>query len=97
MPIRGEKTLHASVGMHPPNRSDFFAWILNREMLGNIEFRKSHLQAAPSPDFGAMLESFINSINNPVLINEYWKQYVESVRPIGSFKLTGEMPAGAKG
>ena len=97
MPIRGEKTLHASVGMHPPNRSDFLAWMLNQEMLGNIEFRKSHLQAAPSPDFGAMLESFTNSLNNPVLVNEYWKQYAESVRPIGAFKLTGETPAGAKG
>lgn len=90
MPIRGQKTLHASVGLHPPNRADFLAWILSQEMLRDIEFRKSFLRGEPPTDFGPMIAGFTAAVNNPELTDIYWKQYSALARSTGPFKLQGE-------
>ena len=87
MPIKGQKTLHASVGLHPPNRSDFLAWILSQRMLRDIEFRKSFLQRGPSIDFGLMMASLKTALDNPALIEIYWKEYAASIRSTGAFNL----------
>jgi len=89
MPVKGEKTLHITVGLHPPDRSDFWNWVLSQEILGNVEFRKAMLRRGPKPDFSPLLANYAEALNNPELIEKFWKQYSASIRPIGSFKLKG--------
>lgn len=93
-PIRGQKTLHASVGLHPPNRSDFLAWILSQEMLRRVEFRKSFLPGELPEELESMMASLADALKNPVFAEMYWQQYSESVRSTGSFKLDGKKVAG---
>lgn len=90
MPVRGQKTLHASVGLHPPNRADFVGWILNHEILRNVEFRRSLLQDGPPPNFAPMIASLAAALSNPGLTESYWKQYAASVRTTAPFKLGGQ-------
>ena len=93
-PVRGQKTLHASVGLHPPNRSDFLAWILSQEMLRKVEFRKSFLPGEIPEEFVSMMASFADTLKNPVSAEMYWQQYSESVRSTGAFKLERKKAAG---
>jgi len=89
MPVKGEKTLHLAVGLHPPDRSDFLTWVLSQEILGNVEFRKAMVRGGPRPDFAPMLAGFAGALNNPELMDKFWKQYAASIRPTGVFKLEG--------
>ena len=89
-PVKGQQTLHLSVGLHSPNRSDFLAWVLNQQLVSDVEFRKSLLRSSSYADFGPMIANLVAALNSPELIEQYWEQHAVSVRPRGLFNLKAQ-------
>lgn len=84
-PVRGHKTLHLAVGLHPPTRADFLQWALNREILENVELRCA--LATGGADFTPVLARLGAALGRADLLAHYWREYAASVRPRGTFDL----------
>ena len=90
-PVRGVKTLHIAIGLHPPIVSDFLAWVLDSQTSQHVDFRKSIPLTAQALDTSALSCALSKAMTDPKLLQLYLARYNEGKLPRAYFDIFDEV------
>ena len=76
-PVKGLKSLHISIGLHPPEVSDFLAWVLQSQTSLHVDFRKSIPLTAQALDTSTLSDVLSKAMSDPKLLRLFLGQYNE--------------------
>lgn len=89
-PVRGVKTLHIAIGLHPPNVSDFLAWVLESQTSQHVDFRRSIPLTALALDTSALSGMLSKAMTDPKLLQLFLGRYNEGKPPRAYFDIFDE-------
>ncbi|PIQ56288.1 MAG: hypothetical protein COW02_01400 [Comamonadaceae bacterium CG12_big_fil_rev_8_21_14_0_65_59_15] len=74
-PVKGVKTLHIALGLHPPLVPDFLAWLLDKLTVQQLDFRKSIALTAQPFDASALSGALSRALSDPQLLQQFLAHY----------------------
>jgi ribosomal protein L16 Arg81 hydroxylase len=89
-PVRGVKTLHIALGLHPPLVSDFLAWVLDNQTAQQVDFRKSIALTVQALDASALSGALSKALADPQLLQQFLAHYNAGKPPRAYFDVAAD-------
>lgn len=90
IPVKGVKTLHIALGLHPPLVSDFLGWVLDSQTAQQIDFRKSITTTGPTLNAAALSAALSKALADPLLLQQFLTHYNAGKPPRSYFDVAAD-------